>query len=140
VSTGKLILKQALAIKTQIMSYHCPQMLISTSIALPKVLITITSLHLVGEGLLELDAPVRNYLTNFLLDTSITLRHLLSHISGLADYGRVPAYSEAVKANPTSPWPTQAFLDLAYSQGLHLHQVNVRAHQTQTTFAIQPMI
>ena len=115
-------------------------MLISTSIALPKVLITITSLHLVGEGLLELDAPVRNYLTNFLLDTSITLRHLLSHTSGLADYGRVPAYSEAVKANPTSPWPTQAFLDLAYSQGLHLHQVNVRAHQTQTTFAIQPMI
>jgi D-alanyl-D-alanine carboxypeptidase len=30
----------------------------------------------------------------------------------------VPAYSEAVKANPSSPWSTEAFLNLAQTQGL----------------------
>ena len=86
--------------------------------SITKTLIATTLLHLVSEGLFELDASVQNYLTDFPLDSSITLRHLLSHTSGLPDYGGVPAYSEAVKANPRSPWSTEAFLDLAYTQGL----------------------
>jgi CubicO group peptidase (beta-lactamase class C family) len=40
---------------------------------------------LVEEGLLELNAPVRRYLPAFGHDT-ITLRHLLTHTSGLANY------------------------------------------------------
>jgi D-alanyl-D-alanine carboxypeptidase len=40
---------------------------------------------LVEEGLIELDAPVRRYLPAFGLD-AITLRHLLTHTSGLANY------------------------------------------------------
>jgi D-alanyl-D-alanine carboxypeptidase len=86
--------------------------------SITKSLIAAASLHLVGEGLLELDVPVQTYLTDFLLDTSVTLRQLLSHTSGLPDYGGVPTYSEAVKANPHSPWSTEAFLDFAHTQGL----------------------
>ncbi|MBW4652656.1 MAG: beta-lactamase family protein [Kaiparowitsia implicata GSE-PSE-MK54-09C] len=86
--------------------------------SITKSLIATALLHLVGEGLLELDAPVQAYLTDFLLDTSVTLRQLLCHTSGLPDYGRVTAYSEAVKTNPSSPWSTEAFLDLAHTQGL----------------------
>ncbi|MBW4434093.1 MAG: beta-lactamase family protein [Pelatocladus maniniholoensis HA4357-MV3] len=86
--------------------------------SITKTLIATASLHLVGEGFLELDAPVQNYLTDFPLDLSVTLRQLLSHTSGLPDYGGVPAYSEAIKANPSYPWSTEAFLDLAYRQGL----------------------
>lgn len=86
--------------------------------SITKSLMATASLYLVGEGLLELDASVQPYLTDFPLDTSITLRQLLSHTSGLPDYGGVPAYSEAVKANPSSPWSTEAFLDLAQTQGL----------------------
>ena len=82
--------------------------------SITKTLIATASLHLVGKGLLELDAPVQSYCTDFPLDTSITLRHLLSHTSGLPDYGGVSAYSEAVKANPCSPWSTKVFLDLVY--------------------------
>lgn len=86
--------------------------------SITKSLIATASLYLVGKGLLELDAPVQTYLTDFSLDTSITLRQLLSHTSGLPDYGRVPAYSEAIKANPSSPWSAETFLDLAQTQGL----------------------
>lgn len=86
--------------------------------SITKCLIATASLYLVSEGLLDLDAPVQAYLTGFPLDTSITLRQLLSHTSGLPDYGGVPAYSEAVKANPSSPWSTEAFLELAQTQGL----------------------
>lgn len=85
--------------------------------SITKSLIATASLHLVGEGLLELDAPVQAYLTDFPLDTSVTLRQLLSHTSGVPDYGGVPAYSEAVRANPSSPWSTEVFLDLAHTQG-----------------------
>lgn len=86
--------------------------------SITKSLIATASLHLVGEGLLELNAPVQTYWTDFPLGTSVTLRQLLSHTSGLADYGGVPAYFESVKANPSSPWSTEAFLDFAYTQGL----------------------
>lgn len=86
--------------------------------SITKSLIATVSLYLVGEGLLELDAPLQAYLADFSLDTSMTLRQLLSHTSGLPDYGGVPAYSEAVKANPSSPWSTEVFLDLAQIQGL----------------------
>jgi D-alanyl-D-alanine carboxypeptidase len=42
-------------------------------------------LQLVDEGKLKLDAPVNSYLPG-LLDARITVRHLLSHRSGLYDY------------------------------------------------------
>ena len=95
--------------------------------SITKTLIATASLHLVGEGLLKLDAPVQSYCTDFPLDTSITLRHLLSHTSGLPDYGGVSAYSEAVKANPCSPWSTKVFLDLAY-KGLQFVPASWVAH------------
>ncbi|MBW4621360.1 MAG: beta-lactamase family protein [Cyanosarcina radialis HA8281-LM2] len=86
--------------------------------SITKTLIATASLYLVSEGLLELDAPIKTYVTDFPLDDAVTLRQLLSHTSGLPDYGAVPASFEAVKANPSSPWSTEAFLDLARTQGL----------------------
>ncbi|OSC48201.1 peptidase M15, partial [Streptomyces sp. 4F] len=43
-------------------------------------------LQLVDEGRLVLDAPVNRYLPGLLPDDRITVRHLLTHRSGLADY------------------------------------------------------
>lgn len=42
-------------------------------------------LQLVGEGRIELDAPVAKYLPNLVPD-GITVRHVLQHTSGLVDY------------------------------------------------------
>lgn len=86
--------------------------------SITKSLIAIALLNLVHEGQLDLDASVQPYLPDFPLDSSITLRQLLSHTSGLPDYGGTSAYNNAVKATPNSPWSKATFLDLAQTQGL----------------------
>ncbi|MGW6709557.1 serine hydrolase domain-containing protein [Streptomyces sp. NPDC054956] len=51
-----------------------------------KTFSTVVLLQLVDEGKIELDRPVNNYLPGLLPDDRITVRHLLTHRSGLADY------------------------------------------------------
>ena len=53
-----------------------------------KTFTAVTALQLVGEGKLELDAPVARYWPEFAAagKEKITLRHLLSHTGGLLDY------------------------------------------------------
>jgi D-alanyl-D-alanine carboxypeptidase len=49
-----------------------------------KMLTAVTVLSLVDKGLVELDEPVETYL-DFEIDKAITVRHFLSHKSGLAE-------------------------------------------------------
>ncbi|MFE0787175.1 serine hydrolase [Streptomyces mutabilis] len=51
-----------------------------------KTFTAVVVLQLVDEGRLVLDAPVNRYLPGLLPDDRITVRHLLTHRSGLADY------------------------------------------------------
>ncbi|MGC0333917.1 D-alanyl-D-alanine carboxypeptidase [Streptomyces sp. SAI-170] len=51
-----------------------------------KVFSAVVLLQLVDEGRLKLDAPVNRYLPGLLPDDRITVRHVLSHRSGLYDY------------------------------------------------------
>ncbi|MEU8893333.1 serine hydrolase domain-containing protein [Streptomyces sp. NPDC048442] len=51
-----------------------------------KTFSSVVLLQLVDERRLELDAPVNRYLPGLLPDDRITVRHLLTHRSGLADY------------------------------------------------------
>ncbi|WP_043377382.1 serine hydrolase domain-containing protein, partial [Streptomyces mutabilis] len=51
-----------------------------------KTFTAVVALQLVNEGRLVLDAPVNRYLPGLLPDDRITVRHLLTHRSGLADY------------------------------------------------------
>ncbi|WP_330300102.1 serine hydrolase domain-containing protein [Streptomyces sp. NBC_00503] len=51
-----------------------------------KTFSAVVLLQLVDEGRIELDKPVNSYLPGVLPDDRITVRHLLSHRSGLADY------------------------------------------------------
>ncbi|MFI9549074.1 serine hydrolase domain-containing protein [Streptomyces sp. NPDC052016] len=51
-----------------------------------KVFSAVVLLQLVDEGKLSLDAPVNRYLPGLLPDSKITVRHVLSHRSGLYDY------------------------------------------------------
>ncbi|GAB2816872.1 serine hydrolase domain-containing protein [Streptomyces chlorus] len=51
-----------------------------------KTFSSVVLLQLVDEGRLELDTPVNHHLPGLLPDDRITVRHLLTHRSGLADY------------------------------------------------------
>lgn len=86
--------------------------------SITKTLLAIALLHLVNEGQLDLNAPVQSYLPNLPLDTPITLGQILSHTSGLPDYGGTRTYIDAVKSTPSSPWSVEAFLNLIQTQGL----------------------
>lgn len=59
--------------------------------SLSKGITAIAVMQLVETGAIELDAPVRRYLSTFTIADSragqITVRHLLNHTSGLADSG-----------------------------------------------------
>ncbi|MFJ7078553.1 serine hydrolase domain-containing protein [Streptomyces sp. NPDC098781] len=51
-----------------------------------KTFSSVVLMQLVGEGRVDLDAPANSYLPRPVLDSRITVRHLLSHRSGLWDY------------------------------------------------------
>lgn len=67
-----------------------------------KTVIAAAALVLVREGALQLDEPQAG--------RPYTLRHLLQHRSGVADYGGLQAYHEAV-ARGDEPWSIAALLD-----------------------------
>lgn len=88
-------------------------------------------LQLVQEGRLKLDAPVNTYLEGLLPDDRITVRHLLTHRSGLADYtdamfnrtvpgfeavrNRVFSYQELVDLSLAEPRTTEPGAAYKYS-------------------------
>lgn len=67
-----------------------------------KTFTAVTALQLVGEGKLELDAPVARYWPEFAANgkEKITLRHLLSHQAGL------PALRQMLPAEALYDWST----------------------------------
>jgi CubicO group peptidase (beta-lactamase class C family) len=75
--------------------------------SISKPVAAVAALRLVEEGLLDLDAPVNNFLTSwkipenhFTRDTPVTLRHLLTHTGGLTVHG-FPGYAlDAELATP----------------------------------------
>ncbi|MFJ4908969.1 serine hydrolase domain-containing protein [Streptomyces sp. NPDC093249] len=96
-----------------------------------KTFSTVVLLQLVQEGRLELDAPVNTYLPGLLPDDRITVRHLLTHRSGLADYtnamfadtvpgfesvrNRVFSYQELVDLSLSEPRTTEPGVSYKYS-------------------------
>ncbi|MYT93882.1 serine hydrolase [Streptomyces sp. SID8359] len=96
-----------------------------------KTFSSVVLLQLVDEGRLTLDAPVNTYLEGLLPDDRITVRHLLTHRSGLADYtdamfertvpgfeavrNRVFSYQELVGLSLAEPRTTEPGAAYRYS-------------------------
>ncbi len=83
-----------------------------------KVFLAVATLQFVAQGRLALDQPMAPTFPELRLDASITLRHLLSHTSGLPDYGGMPKYHDDLKADPTVPWTDEEFLARTLPRGL----------------------
>ncbi|MEV7994725.1 serine hydrolase domain-containing protein [Streptomyces sp. NPDC086077] len=96
-----------------------------------KTFSAVVLLQLMEEGRLKLDRPVGRYLPGLLPDERITVRHLLSHRSGLADYteamfnqtvpgfeavrNRVFSYQELVDLSLAEPSTTEPGAAYKYS-------------------------
>jgi len=59
------------------------------------------ALRLVNAGRLSLDTPVSDVIADFPNGRAITIRHLLTQTSGIADINRNPDYSEVLKSHQT---------------------------------------
>lgn len=66
-------------------------------------------LTLVDDGLIDLDAAASVYLPRLSLPEDITVRHLLSQRSGLADYTQAAIYGNAEDGNSTAWTPDQLY-------------------------------
>ncbi|MGW5849773.1 serine hydrolase domain-containing protein [Streptomyces sp. NPDC055254] len=96
-----------------------------------KTFTAVVLLQLVAEGKIALDAPVNRHLPGLLPDDRITVRHLLNHRSGLADYtnamfertvpgfeavrNKVFGYRELVELSLAEPRTTEPGAAYSYS-------------------------
>ncbi len=83
-----------------------------------KPLLAVATLQLVGEGRLDLDVPVQEYIPELAIEAPVTVRQLLSHTSGVPDYGGMNEYREALLADPRRPWTPDEFLERTLRRGL----------------------
>lgn len=83
--------------------------------------------RLIEQRRFTLGAPVAPLLSPALLSllqsagvdaSRITVRHLLGHRSGLADYANSPTYLEAVLTNPGRQWTREEQLQIGLAQGV----------------------
>lgn len=87
--------------------------------SITKLYTTAIVMQLVGEGRLELDTPIHRFLAADVVaglnvtdgqdrSSDITVRHLLSHTSGIADYFEQDRRDGAWSATPErrAPWPS----------------------------------
>ena len=65
---------------------------------------------------LDLDSPVASWIDDDRLPRA-SLRQLLNHTSGIPDYGRLPAYADAVRDSPSEPWSDDELLERALASG-----------------------
>jgi D-alanyl-D-alanine carboxypeptidase len=66
---------------------------------------------------LDLDAPIATWIDDERLPRA-SLRQLLNHTSGIPDYGRLPAYGDAVRDSPSEPWSDEELLARALAPGI----------------------
>ncbi|HEY5782760.1 MAG TPA: serine hydrolase domain-containing protein [Lysobacter sp.] len=81
--------------------------------SITKTYVAATALRLVEEGKLDLKAPITRYLPAAWTDLlakdgykpqQITVRHLLSHTSGLNDHAQAPQFIATIKTDSTTQW------------------------------------
>lgn len=91
-----------------------------------KTYVAAAVLKLWESGKLRLDSPIGVYLsreTTAVLSRggydagSITVRHLLTHTSGVFDWGDLPEYGERIAADPKHRWSRAEQLALAVDRG-----------------------
>ncbi|HEY0602259.1 MAG TPA: serine hydrolase domain-containing protein [Herpetosiphonaceae bacterium] len=82
-----------------------------------KTLLATVILQLVEQEQIALDTPIQTYLPQAPLETPVTIRQILNHTGGLPDYGGLPIYFEALRADPMHAWTSAEFLAHTLARG-----------------------
>jgi D-alanyl-D-alanine carboxypeptidase len=79
--------------------------------SITKTFVTAVIMELAQEGALSLDDPLATWIPDFPNASGITLRELLGHTSGVADFFENPNYNSIVIGDPSHAWTPQEVLD-----------------------------
>lgn len=93
----------------------------------------------VEKGLIDLDAPLSDYVQGYEAWNDITVRQLVSMQSGIPDYLTVPELMLAVIPNPTKPVTHEYILDYVKEKPL-LYQPGEGANYSNTNYMLLGMI
>lgn len=72
--------------------------------SITKTFTAVRVLQLAEQGAFSLDDPITRHLQELTLPSTVTIRRLLNHSSGLPNYTDLPTYAPAVREDPSSPW------------------------------------
>lgn len=75
--------------------------------SITKTFVAVVALQLQSEGKLSLDAPLSTWLPDFPRADRITVRQLLNHTSGAANYTQNPDFLAEATSNPGKVWVTE---------------------------------
>ncbi|UCC81955.1 MAG: beta-lactamase family protein [Gemmatimonadota bacterium] len=79
--------------------------------SITKTYTSATVLQLVEEGTLSLNDPLHSWLPSHPnIDSTITIRQLLDHTSGVFDYYEHPAFFDSIMADPAREWAPEQTL------------------------------
>jgi D-alanyl-D-alanine carboxypeptidase len=80
--------------------------------SITKLFVATVVLQLAEEGRLRLDDPLARHVTGYPRGDRITIRHLLTHTSGVPDYGLTPGFGRRLLADRERRWHTDEVLAL----------------------------
>jgi D-alanyl-D-alanine carboxypeptidase len=80
-----------------------------------KTFTSIVMLQLASEGKVSLDDPVSKYEPQVPNGSSITVRMLLNHTSGLYSYTDDPGFQKAIETEPLRPWTPDEVINIGLS-------------------------
>jgi D-alanyl-D-alanine carboxypeptidase len=80
--------------------------------SITKTFVAVLLVQLHAEGLLDLDAPLADYLPWAPHAEVVSLHQLLRHTSGLPDFGGLPAYRQQLLFNPAREWSPRETVQL----------------------------
>lgn len=86
--------------------------------SITKIFIGVVVLRLGQKKYLTLDDQLSSWCPEIDIASTITVRQLLNHTSGLPDYGSLVTYQQAVEAELREPWSFDEFLKQTCERGL----------------------
>jgi len=83
--------------------------------SISKLFASLTVLSLVDDGLVDLDAPLSQYIDRIDIDEAVTVRDALQHTSGVPDYTESPNFLDVLLADTSREWTPEESIGLGFS-------------------------